>query len=328
VEKSTNGEDADNTNGPKLNIGDTVTWTYVVTNTGNEPVGNIALQDDKEGIVTCPKTSLDIGESMTCVKTGTAQAGNYANTATVTAKGTWSNTPVSDNDPSHYHVIPPVDKATISGNVRVVDQAGHYTPLSGVVLVLFDDNGNEVARTKTNSNGYYSFTAYPGRYYIQEIQPKDYYSVSEDEGGADNDANNPVINTVSVILDSQEHDIQNDFVESRVNPNVCNVCKPTICNSCAACAAETISSDEVKLRWRPTENENGYEIYVNGKFVATVAKDVTTYTLKGLESDKSYNVEIVALGVKGGTVAQTLSFKTPPVKPAAWLPAIYGILLN
>jgi len=32
IEKATNGEDADNPTGPLIPVGDTVTWTYVVTN--------------------------------------------------------------------------------------------------------------------------------------------------------------------------------------------------------------------------------------------------------------------------------------------------------
>ena len=35
IEKATNGEDADTPTGPQIPVGDSVTWTYVVTNTSN-----------------------------------------------------------------------------------------------------------------------------------------------------------------------------------------------------------------------------------------------------------------------------------------------------
>ena len=328
VEKSTNGEDADNTNGPKLNVGDTVTWTYVVTNTGNETLNNISLNDDQEGKVICDHTTLVPDTSMVCTKRGYAKIGSYVNVATVTAQGALSGYSVSDSDPSHYNTIvtAPTDQAQITGNVRVVDSAGRYSALSGVILVLFDENGNEVSRTKTNSSGHYSFSASPGHYYIQEIQPREYYSISEDEGGADNDANNPLRNTISVILDSGEYDIQNDFVESHV-PG-CNICKPTICHTCAAASATVEADGNVILRWRPVTNEEEYEIYLNGKFIGIVNKDITEYRLKNLESDKMFEVDIVAIGKKGGVLKQTITFKIPFVSGSAWLPAIYGLILQ
>ena len=47
IEKATNGEDADSPTGPTLNVGDSVTWTYVVTNPGNVELSDIVVTDDQ-----------------------------------------------------------------------------------------------------------------------------------------------------------------------------------------------------------------------------------------------------------------------------------------
>jgi uncharacterized repeat protein (TIGR01451 family) len=46
--------------------GDTVTYTYVVTNDGNASLGQISVTDTRGGPVTCPGTSLAVGAAMTC----------------------------------------------------------------------------------------------------------------------------------------------------------------------------------------------------------------------------------------------------------------------
>jgi uncharacterized repeat protein (TIGR01451 family) len=46
--------------------GDTITYTYVVTNDGNAALGQISVTDTRGGPVTCPGTSLAVGASMTC----------------------------------------------------------------------------------------------------------------------------------------------------------------------------------------------------------------------------------------------------------------------
>lgn len=104
LEKSTNGHDADSPYGPEIPQGDPVTWTYVVTNTGEVTLLDVAVTDDREGAITCPKTSLSAGESMTCTKQGIAQKGAYANLGTVTGRDSQDRT-TSDQDPSHYKGI-------------------------------------------------------------------------------------------------------------------------------------------------------------------------------------------------------------------------------
>ena len=106
LEKLTNGEDADTEPGPKVPAGSTVTWTYVVKNTGEVALSGIKVDDDREGSVSCPKRSLRPGESMTCTKTGKAVAGQYRNVGTATGETTCGKT-VRDEDASHY--VSPTD---------------------------------------------------------------------------------------------------------------------------------------------------------------------------------------------------------------------------
>jgi uncharacterized repeat protein (TIGR01451 family) len=100
IEKSTNGEDADTPTGPMIPVGDAVTWTYEVTNDGALPLTNVAVSDSDLGPITCPKSALAVAESMTCTANGTAAAGQYANTGSVTANS--AGGAVNDSDDSHY----------------------------------------------------------------------------------------------------------------------------------------------------------------------------------------------------------------------------------
>ncbi len=100
IEKSTNGEDADNAPGPTIVVGSAVTWQYVVTNTGTIPLTNVTVVDDKGVTVTCPSKTLAVGQSMTCSGSGVAVGGQYSNLGTVTADSTAGS--VTDSDASHY----------------------------------------------------------------------------------------------------------------------------------------------------------------------------------------------------------------------------------
>jgi hypothetical protein len=113
LEKTTNGVQADTGRGPELALSQTVTWSYVVTNLGNEALENVQLTDDREGAIACPKSTLAVGESMTCVKAGVAALGDYRNVGTVTGKGVESGKPVDDDDPSAYHVEPEPPAASV-----------------------------------------------------------------------------------------------------------------------------------------------------------------------------------------------------------------------
>jgi hypothetical protein len=108
LEKSTNGQDADDPPGPSVLVGDPVTWSYRVENTGNVDLTAVTVVDDNgtpanpADDYTCVIGNLAAGavDDTSCEQEGIAVAGPYANTATVTA--TAGATPVSDSDPSHY----------------------------------------------------------------------------------------------------------------------------------------------------------------------------------------------------------------------------------
>ncbi|QFU74584.1 VWA domain-containing protein [Halioglobus maricola] len=106
VEKSTNGEDADQQPGPLVRVGRTINWLYEVRNTGSEPLANIAISDDQgvtlnyQGGDLDGDNLLDVTEVWLYSGLGMAVAGQYANRAIVSGEG--SSETVTDEDPSHY----------------------------------------------------------------------------------------------------------------------------------------------------------------------------------------------------------------------------------
>ncbi|HXF62100.1 MAG TPA: SdrD B-like domain-containing protein [Caldilineaceae bacterium] len=124
LKKYTNGPgqppaDADTPTGPQIPEGETVTWTYIITNTGLLTLTDLSLVDNQiggigpGGPINCPAANdiLGPGESITCTATGVAQPGQYANIGTVTALTELGlvapRQTVSDTDPSHYFGVSP-----------------------------------------------------------------------------------------------------------------------------------------------------------------------------------------------------------------------------
>lgn len=102
IVKMTNGTNNDVPPGPTVPVGSTVNWTYEVTNTGNEPLSNVIVTDNRPGvIVSCPGNTLAIGASMTCMASGTAVAGQYSNIGSVTGTPP-TGSDVTDSNPDHY----------------------------------------------------------------------------------------------------------------------------------------------------------------------------------------------------------------------------------
>jgi plastocyanin len=114
LQKSTNGQDADTAPGPSVLVGETVTWTYSVRNSGNVTLFNVVVSDDNgtpaddnDDFTVCTIASLDPGGSETCSAEGTATEGQYANLGTATGSPQGDLPEVSASDPSHYFGVLP-----------------------------------------------------------------------------------------------------------------------------------------------------------------------------------------------------------------------------
>jgi hypothetical protein len=128
---------------------------------------------------------LDPGEVWTYQATGTAVAGQYANLGTAT--GTWGNTQVSDEDPSHYvGVLSSVGDyvwwdADADG-IQEEDEPG----LPNVTVELYTSAGVLSGTTATDANGKYGFTGLnAGNYYIKFIKPAGFARISPQDQGSD-----------------------------------------------------------------------------------------------------------------------------------------------
>ena len=136
IDKRTNGEDAPQAPGLPVNAGSTVQWTFLVTNTGDISLTEVLVTDDRADAVTCPKSALVPGESMTCSASGIALAGQQRNVASVTGKPPCGN-PVSATDASHYHGVTPGIQLEKLINGEDADDSAHVVQLLVGVPVLW-----------------------------------------------------------------------------------------------------------------------------------------------------------------------------------------------
>ena len=109
IQATTNGNDSDTAPGEELEVGDTVTFTYTVTNTGNVRLINVTVEDDVIGPIGCLEDTLGVGDSLTCVATANVIEGPYVNVGSVSA------TPIDSIDIE----LRPVDAQDLSHHVGV-----------------------------------------------------------------------------------------------------------------------------------------------------------------------------------------------------------------
>jgi len=124
------------TNGDGLaDVGETIQYSFVLTNTGNVTLNSVTVSDPKAGPVTCPVTTLAPGAATTC----TADALYTVTEADVVAGGVVNTATGGATPPPNVGVIPPTDTLTTP------------TPAAaaGLALVksghLNDANGNGLA---------------------------------------------------------------------------------------------------------------------------------------------------------------------------------------
>jgi len=143
LEKLVNGDDADDPTGPYVLVGDTVTFTFIVENTGNVPLTNVSVDDDILGHIGTI-SFLDVGEIQTLTATAPATAGQYENMGTATGTPP-AGPPVSDNDPGHYFgADPDIDLEKYVNAEDADDPTGPYVLVGDTVTFTFiiENTGN------------------------------------------------------------------------------------------------------------------------------------------------------------------------------------------
>jgi hypothetical protein len=136
IEVSTNGVDADAAPGPYVLVGDAVDWEYLVENTGNLPLSEVAVTDDQGVVVSCPGSDLALGASMTCTASGTAGVGQYANIGTATGMTVVGL--ATGSDPSHHFgANPDIDIEVFINDDDADTPPGLYIPVGESLTVTF-----------------------------------------------------------------------------------------------------------------------------------------------------------------------------------------------
>lgn len=144
TKKLTNGQEASRAPGPYVLEGNPVSWTYIVTNTGNITLTTVTVTDSRGEEVTCEQNSLGLDAAMTCVASGIAGSGQYSNTAQVTA-GPLFGPQVIASDTSFYFGMSPELKLTKRTNSQIARSApGPYILVNQPVTWTYDitNSGN------------------------------------------------------------------------------------------------------------------------------------------------------------------------------------------
>jgi len=160
IEKLTNGNDADGANDadvPQIPGGDSVTWTYRVTNTGNVPfaLSEVIVSDDQTGVTPVFEPASDDGDNVlspneTWIYTASLPAENLVDT-------TSGVTIVPGCDPDNTGVTRPTYEnigTVVAGNNTDFDPSHYCNPPPEKIGCRFTGGLNDIFATAGGENRY------------------------------------------------------------------------------------------------------------------------------------------------------------------------------
>ncbi|MGH6770464.1 MAG: DUF7507 domain-containing protein [Xanthobacteraceae bacterium] len=185
--------------------GQTISYSYSLTNTGNVSISAVSVTDDKVGSVTCQSTTLATGASTTC-------SGAYVTTAADVTAGSITNTATATGTPAAGTLAPATAQATVTrvasaGSITIIKTANggngsfNFTStVAGASAFTLATVGGAATRVFTNLT--------PGTYTVTEINLPLNWKLSSlactgDAGGTATTVN-LANRSVSIGLDSGE----------------------------------------------------------------------------------------------------------------------------
>ncbi len=154
---ATNGED-NSSPGEELAVGDDVTFTYAVTNTGKTELVDIAISDDQLGDI-CSFSLLTVGETKSCppvvsaVTNGTYRSVGNVSATPIDPDGQPIGSVVTSSDPVFYvGVATPAEcTVTIDGprmlaGGTVVDETGYVAEAGSTIHIITSEPGASPAQ--------------------------------------------------------------------------------------------------------------------------------------------------------------------------------------
>ncbi len=182
-----------------LDAAGSVTYSYLVQNTGNTYLKDLVVTDDKLGTIGTIAGPLAPSASATLLKETTVSA-TVTNIGYVAAtpcypSGTSLDLPaVTDDDDAIVRLRPLSaigDFVWLDLNANGIQDAGELG-LANVTVALCDASGTQITTSSTDANGYYLFpNLLPGTYTIRFEAPEGYVisaSLEGDDEAADSDA--------------------------------------------------------------------------------------------------------------------------------------------
>jgi uncharacterized repeat protein (TIGR01451 family) len=156
-------------------VGQSVSYSYQVTNIGTTTLNELSLNDDQLGAVTLHKKSLQVGEGMSGTLTYVVQMSDLPGPLVNSVMGMGSpavGNPVTDTDSVSLMLIAPSATAEIGNYLWLDENSDGYQDageagLPNLVVELYQ-NDQLLSSATTDAQGYYLFTGLlPGSYVIQ-----------------------------------------------------------------------------------------------------------------------------------------------------------------